>query len=180
MTRGVDVPLLDILLPGIPLQVLTFALPTALIAWFLLHRSTYGRQLYALGTNESAARFAAISVVRVRLTAYILSGGIASVVAVVTVAQFASARTDAGSAGSGMTLPAITVAVLGGVAIAGGTARIGGVALAALLIAWLNAGIQLLFGSDQSNKIPLFALGALLLLAALLNIFISRFARLIR
>jgi ribose/xylose/arabinose/galactoside ABC-type transport system permease subunit len=180
MTRYVDIPLLDKFLPTLPLQVLTFALPTAVAAWFLLHRSTYGRQLYALGTNETAARFAAIPVVRVRLTAYLVSGALAGLVAVVTVAQFAAARTDAGTAGSGMTLPAITVAVLGGVAISGGVGRLGGVALAALLVTWLYSGIELLFDDAQAGDLQLLAFGGLLLFAALLNVFISRFARRIR
>ncbi|MEV7342190.1 ABC transporter permease [Streptomyces sp. NPDC093544] len=179
LTRSVSLPSGGPL-PDIPLQVLTVFLPTAVVAWFVLHRSTYGRRLYALGTNETAARFAAISVGRVRFTAYVLSGTIAGLVAVVTVAQFASATTDAGTSGAGMTLPAITVAVLGGVAISGGVGRVGGVALAALLVTWLNAGILLLFNNEQSSKLQLFALGALLLLAALLNVFISRFARWIR
>jgi ribose transport system permease protein/erythritol transport system permease protein len=167
-------------LPAMPLQVLMIFLPTAVIAWFLLHRSTYGRRLYALGTNETAARFAAISVVWIRFTAFVLSGAIAGLVAFLTVAQFASAATDAGTSGAGMTLPAITVAVLGGVAISGGTGRVGGVLLAALLVTWLNAGILVLFNNEQSSKLQLFALGALLLLAALLNFLIGRFARRIR
>jgi ribose transport system permease protein/erythritol transport system permease protein len=75
---------------------------------------------------------------------------------------------------------AITVAVLGGVAISGGVGSVGGVALAALLVTWLNAGILLLFNNGQSSNLQLFALGALLLLAALLNVFISHFARRIR
>ena len=51
--------------------------------------------------------------------AYALSGLISGLVAVVTVGQFASARPDAGVSGNGMALPAITIAVLGGVAITG-------------------------------------------------------------
>jgi ribose transport system permease protein/erythritol transport system permease protein len=119
-------------------------------------------------------------VARTRFTAFLLSGALAGLVAFLTVAQFASAATDAGTSGAGMTLPAITVAVLGGVAISGGTGRVGGVLLAALLVTWLNAGILLLFNNEQSSKLQLFALGGLLLLAALLNFFIGRFARRIR
>lgn len=180
MTRGIDVPVLDKLLPEIPLQVLTFMLPVGLAGWYLLHRSTYGRRLYAIGTNETAGLFAAISVVKVRFAAYVLSGSVSGLVAVVTVAQYASARTDAGTAGSGMALPAITIAVLGGVAISGGIGRISGVALAALLVTWLNAGILLLFDNSQSSNLQLFALGALLLVAALLNVTATRYARRLR
>lgn len=180
MTKPINVPLLDNVLPGIPLQILTFVLPVTLVSWLLLHRSSYGRRLYAIGTNEIAANFAAISVPRTRFTAYVLSGAISGLVAVVTVAQFASARTDAGTTGSGMALPAITVAVLGGVAISGGVGRVIGVAIAALLVAWLNAGILLLVNNSQASELQLFALGALLLVSALLNVITQRYARRVR
>ena len=87
----------------------------------------------------------------------------------VTVAQFASARPDAGSAGNGMALPAITIAVLGGVAIAGGIGRVGGVIVAALLVVWLNAGILLAFEGSVGSQYQLAALGLLLVASALLN-----------
>jgi predicted ABC-type sugar transport system permease subunit len=76
------------------------------------------------------------------------------VVAVITAAQFASARPDAGTVGNGMALPAITIAVLGGVAIAGGVGRVAGVLVAALLIVWLNAGILLYFEGSQGSQYP--------------------------
>ena len=87
----------------------------------------------------------------------------------VTVAQFASARPDAGVSGNGMALPAITIAVLGGVAITGGIGRVAGVVLATLLIVWLNAGILLAFVGNEGSQYQLLALGAVLIFAALLN-----------
>ena len=82
---------------------------------------------------------------------------------------FASARPDAGVAGSGMALPAITIAVLGGVAITGGIGRVAGVVLATLLVVWLNAGILLAVPGNAGSQFQLFALGAVLVFAALLN-----------
>jgi ribose transport system permease protein/erythritol transport system permease protein len=101
--------------------------------------------------------------------AYVLSGMISSLVAIYTVAQFASARPDAGTSGSGMALPAITIAVLGGVAITGGLGRVGGVLIAALLIVWLNAGILLAIPGNVGAQTPLLALGLVLIGASLLN-----------
>ena len=83
--------------------------------------------------------------------------------------QFASARPDAGVSGNGMALPAITIAVLGGVAITGGIGRVAGVVLATLLIVWLNAGILLAFVGNEGSQYQLLALGAVLVFAALLN-----------
>ena len=156
-------------LPAVPEQVFTFLLPCAVLAWLLVNRTTYGRRLYAVGTNEGAARFAALAVAGVRCRAYILSGLLSGVVAIVTVGQFASARPDAGTVGNGMALPAITIAVLGGVAITGGVGRVGGVVVAALFVVWLNAGILLYFEGSQGSQYQLFALGAVLIVSALIN-----------
>lgn len=159
---------------GIPLQVFAFLLPCAVLMWILVNRGTYGRKLYAVGTNEIAARFANIDVAAVRFRAYLISGLLSGVVAVVTVAQFASARPDAGSAGNGMALPSITIAALGGVAIAGGIGRVGGVLIAALLVVWLDAGILLAFEGNAGSQYQLAALGILLIASTLLNQFTVR------
>lgn len=153
----------------VPTQVFTFLVPCAVLVWLVVNRTSYGRRLYAVGTNEVAARFADVNVSSVRFRAYIVSGLLSGVVAVVTVAQFASARPDAGTVGNGMALPAITIAVLGGVAIRGGIGRVGGVVVAALLVVWLNAGILLAFEGSQGSQYQLFALGVLLVASALLN-----------
>ena len=159
---------------AVPRQVFTFLLPVAVLAWLLVNRAPYGRRLYAVGTNEVAARYASLDVARVRFVAYALSGLLSAVVAVITAAQFASARPDAGTVGNGMALPAITIAVLGGVAISGGVGRVGGVLVAALLIVWLNAGILLYFEGSQGSQYQLFALGAVLLVSALFNALVLR------
>ncbi|MFD1044686.1 alpha/beta fold hydrolase [Kibdelosporangium lantanae] len=153
----------------IPLQVFTFLLPCAVVIWLLANRTNYGRRLYAVGTNEAAARFTGLPVVSIRFRAYLLSGLLSAVVAVVTVAQFASARPDAGTVGNGMALPAITIAILGGTAITGGIGRVGGVLLASLFVVWLNAGILLAFEDSRGSQYQLLVLGAVLVLSALLN-----------
>jgi ribose transport system permease protein/erythritol transport system permease protein len=177
ITRAISIPLLGDSIPDMPLQVATFLLPVVVVVWLLVNRTVYGRKLYAVGTNDVAARFANIPVRRSRLLAYLVSGLLSGIVAVVTVAQFASARPDAGSVGNGMALPAITIAVLGGVAITGGVGRVAGVILAALLVVWLNAGILLAFEGSDGSQFQLFALGGLLILSALLNAYSTRRGR---
>jgi ribose/xylose/arabinose/galactoside ABC-type transport system permease subunit len=175
LTRNVELPLL----PPVPLHVFTILLPCAVLAWVVLARSTYGRSLYAVGTNDVAAGYAAQPVTRTRFTAYVISGLLSGVVALVTVAQFASARPDAGTVGNGMALPAITIAVLGGVAIQGGIGQIGGVLVAALLVTWLNAGMLLAFEGSDGSRYQLLALGLVLVLSALLNtLALRRYGRL--
>lgn len=167
--QTVSIPFLDRWIPGVPLGLFTFLIPVAILVWFLLNRTTYGRTLYAIGTNDEAARWAALPNRSARCRAYVLASSIAGLAGVFVVAQFASARPDAGVTGSGMALPAITIAVLGGVAITGGIGRVSGVLLATLVVVWLNAGILLLFPGNAGSQIQLLALGLLLLGAALLN-----------
>ena len=169
ITRSVELPLFGQYVPDVPLGLFTFLLPTVVVVWVLLARTSYGRRLYAVGTNDVAARWAGIPVRATRFRAYTYAGLISGLVAVVTVAQFASARPDAGVSGNGMALPAITIAVLGGVAITGGIGRVAGVVLASLLIVWLNAGILLAFVGNEGAQFQLLALGTVLIFAALLN-----------
>jgi ribose/xylose/arabinose/galactoside ABC-type transport system permease subunit len=176
LTKTVSLPLGD-QVPDLPLQVMTFLIPVGVVVWLVVNRTAYGRRLYGIGTNDIAARFANIPVRRSRLLAYVASGLLSGLAAVVTVAQFASARPDAGSVGNGMALPAITIAVLGGVAITGGVGRVAGVILAGLLVVWLNAGILLAFEGSDGSQFQLFALGALLVLSALLNAYSLRRGR---
>jgi len=165
----VQLPFLPESFPRVPLGIFTFLIPTVIVVWLVLARTTWGRRLYAVGTNDVAAEWTGIDVRRTRFTAYVAAGAISGLVAVVTVAQFASARPDAGVSGTGIALPAITIAVLGGVAITGGIGRVAGVVLAALLIVWLNAGILLAVPGNTGSQLQLLALGAVLVFAALLN-----------
>ncbi|WP_205709299.1 ABC transporter permease subunit [Kineococcus siccus] len=171
---AVTLPLVGDALPRVPLGIFTFLVPTALVVWFVLARTTAGRRLYAIGTNDVAARWSGIDVRRTRWSAYVAAGAISGLVAVVTVAQFASARPDAGTSGNGMALPAITIAILGGVAITGGVGRVAGVVLATLLVVWLNAGILLAVPGNDGTQFQLFALGVVLVVAALLNALTQR------
>ncbi|MBW6434605.1 ABC transporter permease [Actinoplanes hulinensis] len=169
ISKSVELPLFGEYVPDVPLGIFTFLLPTVVAVWVLLARTAYGRRLYAIGTNDVAARWAGLPVKDTRFKAYVYAGLISGLVAVVTVGQFASARPDAGVSGNGMALPAITIAVLGGVAITGGIGRVAGVVLATLLIVWLNAGILLAFVGNEGSQYQLLALGAVLVFAALLN-----------
>ena len=168
-SRSVELPFIGDWLPAIRLGVFTYMIPTIIVVWILVAKTTYGRRLFAIGTNDVAAQWAGINVRDTRMKAYILAGLISGLVAVVTVAQFASARPEAGVSGNGMALPAITIAVLGGVAISGGIGRVSGIVLATLLIVWLNAGLPLAIEGNPGTQAQRLALGVVLVFAALLN-----------
>lgn len=174
LTGAVEIPVIGHNIPNVPLGVFTFLVPTVVVVWLLLARTTYGRRLFAIGTNDVAATWSGVPVARTRLLAYVAAGVLAGVVAVYVTGQFASARPDAGTSGNGLALPAITIAVLGGVAITGGIGRVSGVLLAAVLITWLDAGILLLFEGNDGTQFQLLALGAVLVFCALLNAYTIR------
>lgn len=174
LSKSVEIPVIGATLPNVPLGIALFLIPTVIVVWFIVNRAPYGRRLFAIGTNDVAAQWAGIDVKLTRMLAYVLSGAISGLVAVVTVSQFASARPDAGDSGSGMALPSITIAVLAGVAITGGIGRVSGVVLATVLILWLNAGILLLFVGNLGSQVQALALGLILVFAALLNGYTNR------
>ncbi|MEO6826950.1 MAG: ABC transporter permease [Microbacteriaceae bacterium] len=167
--QAIELPLIGGSLPLVPLGIFTFLIPCVIVVWLLLNKTGFGQRVYALGTNNVAAIWSGINVKTNRMAVYVLSGVISGLVAVVTVAQFASARPDAGTSGNGMALPSITIAVLGGVAIMGGIGRVSGIVLATLLIVWVNAGILLAFPGNDGTQFQLLALGLVLILASLLN-----------
>lgn len=167
--KSVSLPLVGQWLPEVSLGLFTFLIPVTVLVWFVLNWTRFGRQIYAIGTNDEAAKWAALPNRLTRCKVYVVASAIAGLAGVFVVAQFASARPDAGVTGSGMALPAITIAVLGGVAITGGIGRVSGVLLATLVVVWLDAGILLLFPGNLGSQMQLLAMGVLLLGAALLN-----------
>ncbi|MGD0728088.1 MAG: ABC transporter permease [Spirochaetia bacterium] len=147
----------------IPFQVLCVLIPIVLVLLFLLNRTAFGRRLYGVGSNETAARFSGISVRRVRISVYTLSGFLCALAGWIITSRVASARPDIGSS---YLLEAITIAVLGGVSIKGGEGTIGGVVLALVIITMLYNGM------DISGIQPIWQLGILgviLVGAVLLN-----------
>jgi rhamnose transport system permease protein len=116
-------------------------LVAAVVGYFvLLHRSVVGRAWYAIGSSASGARYAGIAVSRRLALAYVLSGAVASVAAVMYVAHLGQARSDAGT---GYELDAITAVVLGGASVFGGRGTLTGTILGLFAISILQNGLHL-------------------------------------
>jgi rhamnose transport system permease protein len=124
----------------ISFELVLFAL-TALIFWALLHRTTFGRAVYAIGNNATAARFSGIRVDRVRFILFLLTGLMSGIAAVCLTSRLGSTRP---SIATGWELEVVTMTVLGGVNILGGSGRITGVVLAALIMGMVTFGFGLL------------------------------------
>ncbi len=124
---------------GIPTQVPIFAAVAAAF-WVLLHRSTAGRGLSAIGFSPEGARYAGLPVDRLVASVYVLSGLVASLAAIIYVAHLGQAKADAGT---GYELSAITAVVLGGTSIFGGRGSVAGTLLGLFAIAVLRNGMLL-------------------------------------
>lgn len=123
----------------LPPQLLVLAVATTLTAW-LLHRTSFGRSLYAMGFSPEGARFAGIPVRRRLIVIYIVSGFAASAAAVIYVAHLGQAKSDAAT---GYELSAITAVVLGGASICGGRGTVLGTILGLYALVVLQNGLRL-------------------------------------
>jgi rhamnose transport system substrate-binding protein len=123
----------------IPVQLLVF-LPAVAGYFVLLHRSTIGRSLYAIGFAPGGARYAGIPVKRRLAMIYILAGFASSVAAIIYVAHLGQAKSDTGS---GYELAAITAVVLGGTSVFGGRGTVLGTMLGLFSISVLQNGLRL-------------------------------------
>lgn len=124
----------------ITVELVIFAL-AALVFGLLLHRTSFGRTVYAIGNNATAARFSGIRVDRVRFVLFLLTGLMSGIAAICLTSRLGSTRP---SIASGFELEVVTIVVLGGVSILGGAGTIPGVVLAAIVMGLVTFGLGLL------------------------------------
>lgn len=120
-----------------------FVLFWALAAAFavLLHATSFGRAIYAIGNNPTAALFSGIRVARVKFLLFVLTGLLAGLAAVCLTSRLGSTRP---SIALGWELEIVTMVVLGGVSILGGSGSIVGVVIAAFVLGMVTFGFGLL------------------------------------
>jgi ribose transport system permease protein len=126
---------------GIPVSVYVLAV-VAVIAWFTLHRSVFGRYLFAIGKNEEAARFSGIRTDVVVTSAYVICAGLTALAAIFFAMYTRSVQPS--SQGNFYELYAIAAAVLGGFSLRGGEGSIVGVILGTILLQELQNLVNLL------------------------------------
>ena len=150
--------------------------PLALIVFFvmliaaaiILQRTAFGRYVYVIGNNKEVARYAGIRVKQVKMRLFMASGLIAALAGVLLAARLGAVR---GNTAEGFELDIITMVLLGGVSIFGGSGTLTGVALSILIILNLRNGMSLanITGNTQTGVI-----GALLILSVLVPSLIGR------
>jgi len=145
-----------------PTQLLVFVVLAA-VAVFVLARTTFGRSLYAFGSNPVATRFAGVAVNRLQVAVYTITGLLSGIAAVIFVARVSSARGDSGAL---MELDVITAVVLGGTALTGGRGSILGTLLGLLIIGVVRNGLTLIFVPLEVQAV---FVGLILILAVTIN-----------
>lgn len=120
---------------GVPVQVYV-ALIVAMVAWFVMRTTAYGRYVVSVGGNETAARLAGVSVGRVKLIAYVVSATLAGLVGLIAVSV--SSASDANNTGLGMELDAIAAVAVAGTSLYGGRVTIPGTVVGALMLKLLQ------------------------------------------
>jgi rhamnose transport system permease protein len=151
---------------GVPVQ-LWVLLVAFLVCWLVLARTTFGRALYAIGHNETAARFSGISVDRCKLAVYTLSGFMCGLAGFIFVSRVSTTRSDMGT---GLELDVIAAVVLGGTSIFGGVGTIIGTAIGLILIQLLKNGLAL---TGVKGDATIVVIGTVLILSILFTNFVQ-------
>ncbi len=152
---------------GVPTQLWLLLVLTAAAA-IVLGLTTFGRTVYAIGANETAARFSGLAVDRAKMVVYGCSGLVAALAAVIFVSRVSTTRSDMGT---GLELDVITAVVLGGTSIFGGRGTIIGTALGLALMQAMKNGLAL---SGVKGDGTIVVIGIVLIAAILLSNLLSR------
>ncbi|MGI6214784.1 MAG: ABC transporter permease [Christensenellales bacterium] len=134
----------------VPYQLIMFIILT-IIAYFLLHKTKYGRKVFLCGVNRNAAEYCGIHTRKIVMSTYILSGVSAALAGIMLTSYLGTAKTDLGKE---LTMPIITAVVLGGTSNLGGKGNIIGTALASLVIGILRFGLSMSGMNTQYLDIP--------------------------
>jgi ribose/xylose/arabinose/galactoside ABC-type transport system permease subunit len=156
---------------GIPIPVILM-LAIYAIAHFLLTRTLLGRYTYAIGGNEEAAALSGINVRAYKAAAYGIAGLLSAVTSLLLVARLNSAQPIAGIM---YELDAIAAVVIGGTSLLGGSGSVIGTLIGALIMSVLRNGLNLL---GVSSYVQQLAIGAVIIVAVLMDMALRRRARL--
>ncbi|NMH67549.1 ribose ABC transporter permease [Bacillus sp. RO3] len=147
---------------GIPFPVVTM-LAAYFILFFILRKTTFGRGVYAIGGNEEASLLSGLKVDRLKMGVYSLTGLLSALAGIILTSRLNSAQPTAGAS---YELDAIAAVVLGGTSLSGGRGWIFGTLIGALIIGFLNNGLNLLNVSSFYQQV---VKGGVILLAVLLD-----------
>jgi rhamnose transport system permease protein len=161
-----------VFIPGTPIPLpLVLLLVLAVILGLILHKTTFGRWVYAIGTNEEAARYSGIPTERVKNIIFTLAGFFSGLAGLIMVSRLGVARYDHAR---GWELDVITAVVLGGVSINGGRGSMLGAIIAFLLIVVLRTGMGV---ANIKAESQLTVIGVLLIVSVIVSNLSARFRK---
>lgn len=149
---------------GIPVPVIVMIV-VALIGSFILAKTYFGRQVFALGGNEEAARLAGVNIDRMKVILFMICGFITSITTVLLLSRVFAGQTITGQ---GLEFDCLTAALLGGVSFKGGEGSIFGLMTGIIIIGVLNNAMQLAQFPDFSQTV---VKGAVLLIAVAFDVY---------
>ncbi|MFL6208590.1 MAG: ABC transporter permease [Pyrinomonadaceae bacterium] len=153
---------------GVPTPFILLAI-ISIVMWVVLHRSIYGRYLFAVGRNELAARYSGINSRRIVASAYIISGLLTGIAGVVF--AFYTNSISPSSHGNSFELYGIAAAVLGGCSLRGGEGSIIGILIGTALLQVLQTLVNLL---GIPSSLNFAVMGAVILLGVIADQFLQR------
>jgi ribose/xylose/arabinose/galactoside ABC-type transport system permease subunit len=149
---------------GIPIPVIVLII-VALIGSFILTKTYFGRQVFALGGNEEAARLAGVNINRMKVLLFMICGFVSSITTVLLLSRVFAGQT---MTGQGLEFDCLTAALLGGVSFKGGEGSIFGLMVGMLIIGVLNNAMQLATFPDFSQTV---VKGTVLLIAVAFDVY---------
>lgn len=175
-TFGQSIPTLEAVVAGrtlgVPHSTIAFAV-ISVVAWFVLHRTVFGRHLMAVGKNESAARHAGIDSGRTIVLAYVICSTLTAISAVFFAMYTRSVQPS--SHGNFYELYGIAAAVLGGFSLRGGEGSIVGVVLGVILLQVLQNLVNLL---GIPSSLNFAVMGTVILVGVIADVQIARYRQL--
>ena len=143
----------------IPAIILVLAF---LIVFFVLNKTTFGRRIYATGSNAKCANLVGVNTAKIKIACYSISGFLAALAGLLMISRLDSAQP---TLGSGYELDAIAAVALGGTSMSGGRGKITGTIAGVLIIAVLNNGLNIMDVSSYYQEV----IKALVILVAVLS-----------
>lgn len=153
----------------VPIMFIIFVI-CAVIFGVVMHCTTFGRRLYAIGSNSEAAKYSGINVQRIRFFVYTITGTFSAVTAIFLASGMGSARSNIAA---GYELEAISMAVLGGILTDGGKGNFPGAILAIFILGFLRYGLGLI---NVASQLMMVIIGLLLIIVVMVpNLNLGRF-----
>jgi inositol transport system permease protein len=148
---------------GIPMLIIAM-LVVMVIAYIILDKTRFGRRIYAIGGNETAAYVSGVNVVKIKVFVYILAGALSGFTGMLFAGRIQSGTPVMAQ---GLELDAIAAAVIGGVSTTGGIGRAYGAVVGALLLTMVNNGLDLLGVSTYLQQV---VMGTIIILSVYFDV----------